>query len=255
MRNHTKREEAGIPLRCETPSSMQAMGEPLAFLGRRTLSKLYLMLHFGRMLSGSGGVRMDTVNPVVESETVYDYCGLEIHEHGDGDCLRKALSDTGKQVAPQTGGNERTADGLWMLDIPDYAALADRGSVFLVTDPDRNSLEEGFEAVRRTAARSPGVRVHRVYLDVCESSRINVRYMETLFARNLSNGAVSGDWLAIAAGERDQAAILDNQHDDRLRLTRLSPSYRRLLQEIALLSYGMGHKESGRLLRMADRRK
>lgn len=255
MQKRSKGGSDDNPLLCGTAGPTQDKGASLVFLGRRTLSKMYLMLHFGRMLSGMRSVRMDTVNPAVGEESVYDYCGLEIHEHPDGDCLRSALPETGMQSVELNNESGCRAEGLWMLDIPDYVQMTDPGSVFLVTDPDRNSLEEGFESVRRTAVHSPGIRVHRVYLDLCEASRINVRYMETLFTRNLPHGAVGGKWLAIAACERDQAAILDNQHDDRLRLSRLSSTYRQLLQEMAVLSCGMGYKESWRLLRMADHKK
>lgn len=253
------------------PNRVSAGAVPVVFLGRRTLSKLYLMLHFGRMLSAAGFVRLDTVNPGVADEAVYDYCGIEIHEHPDPDNLRLVQRQTDAvfmascrdqafsgQDAGQVAGQVGPAGAspiCWMLDLPDYVNNAACGQVYLVTDPDRNSLEEGFDAVRRTASWAPGVRVHRIYLDVCESSRIDVRYMETLFARNLSKDIVCGEWLAIAASERDQGAILDNQHDDRLRLSRLSPSYRRLLQELAALSHGLGGTASRKLLGMADRRK
>ncbi len=242
------------------PDELQDSVTPTVFLGRRTLSKLYLMLHYGRMLSMGGPVRLDTVNQGIAAKSVYDYCGIEVHEHPHAESLRLVMDRAGAPDMPYRP--DMAADGLagpmkgcHMLDLSDYGSCGTGGQIFLVTDPDRNSLEEGFDAVRRTASRSPGIRVHRVYLDVCESARIDVRYMETLFARNLSRDIVCGEWLAIAASERDQAAILDNQHDDRLRLSRLSPSYRRLLQALAVLSHDLGGAATRRLLAMADRRR
>jgi hypothetical protein len=105
---------AGLPAAVGTgpvPATGAACGvghdaarQPLVFLGRRTLSKLYLMLHLGRLMSLSGPVRLDTVNPQVSAETCYEHNGIDIHEHPD----RKACGGHCRW------NRKRKAGGCWM---------------------------------------------------------------------------------------------------------------------------------------------
>jgi hypothetical protein len=74
-----------------------------------------------------------------------------------------------------------------------------------------------------------------------------------MLMRHMAHAGHLGEWFALEAQERDQGAVLDNQHDDRLCLGRLSPSYHQLLRELAALLFGMSARESTRLLRTADR--
>lgn len=225
--------------------------QPLCFLGRRTLPKLYLMLHLGRMLSRIGPVRLDTVNPLVLAETCYDHNGVEIHEFPDAAGLRMSIEGMTSESSVAKGSE---ADGCrWLVDVAEPLRIPQDGRLVLVMDPDRNSMESGLSSLTATGQQSSRFRVHRVYLDLCESSRIGARYLEGLLARHFPPLAIQGEWYALTADERNQGAILDNQHEDTLRLNRLSPSYRALLLELAKTCFGLSPAEAAHCLRMADK--
>lgn len=243
---------------------------PVVFLGRRTLQKLYLMLHLGRMLQSTRSVRLDTVNPSVDKQTIYDYCGLEIHEYPDSESLRAELDTLGQN---DTENHHRTLDAdpvardngldpletrssIHMVDLPDLAVLPENSQCFLVTDSDRNSLDQAVASLQASgSASSARFLVHRIYLDIWEGARIGVRYLEEMISRKFPENAIAGEQLTLAADERNWAAIIDNQHDDRLRLSGLTTEYRRLLADVAAIGFRMPLKESGRQIRLADRRK
>lgn len=216
-----------------------AQHQPLCFLGRRTLSKLYLMLHLGRMLSQGDPVRLDTINPLVLAETCYDHNGIEIHEFPDAAGLMLNLAET-------TGSRR-------LVDLAEPWCVPQEGHLVLVVDPDRNSMEAGFTTLAECGRQSNRFSVHRVYLDLCEFSRIGVRYLEGVLARHFPPLAIQGEWYALNADERDHGVILDNQHEDTLRLNRLSPAYRALLLELAKTCFGLSAMEATRCLRMADK--
>ncbi len=243
---------------------------PVVFLGRRTLQKLYLVLHLGRMLQCARSVRLDTVNPSVDQQTIYDYCGLEIHEHPDSESLQTELEQLGQndvqseiqvpsvEISPQ--GNRLISMGtlspIHMVDLPDRAVLPKNSQCFLVTDSDRNSLDQAMAALQASRSASPAqFVVHRIYLDIWEGAHIGVRYLEEMISRNFPEKAIAGERLSLAADERNWAAIIDNQHDDRLRLSGLTTEYRRLLADVAAIGFRLPLKESVRQIRMADRRK
>ena len=220
----------------------------VVFLGRKTLQKLYLMLHLGRMLQCAHDVRLDTVNPSVDDQVIYDYCGLEIHEYPDSDALQSEL-DIGNQ----------TMDAkplIHLVDLSESAALPVNGHCFLVTDSDRNSLEDAVAAVQAIgSAVSSGFRIHRIYLDIFEGARVGIRYLEEMISRKLPHHVEPGELLALYVDERNGAAIIDNQHDDRLRLSGLTTEYRRVLADVAKIGFRLPVKESLRFIRLADRRK
>ncbi len=218
-----------------------AARQPLVFLGRRTLSKLYLMLHLGRLMSLSGPVRLDTVNPQVSAETCYEHNGIDIHEHPDEESLRRSLS-----LEPETEGRR-------MLDAAGAVSLPPHGRLVLVTDPDRNSVEGAMSAL--SGCGGSFCRVHRVYVDLCAETRVGVRVLEGMLLRSLPEQATPGQWYALEMDERDRGAMLNNQHEDTLRLNRLTPSYRALLAALARTCFGMTAIETARALRDADKRK
>lgn len=226
--------------------TMEAL--PLCFLGRRTLQKLYLMLHFGRMLRMRGPVRLDTINPAVTEETIYDYNGIEIHEHACVEAIHAVLAGGVKREEP---GN---LESRHLVDISHECELPVSGPLLLVMDPDRNSVETGMTMLAAIGEQAMGKPVHRVYLDLCASSRVGYRYLELLVSKNLPQAAVEGKWYAVEAEERNTGVILDNQHDDRLRLSRLSSSYHALLKGLAWTAFGIPFKESTRCIRQADKR-
>jgi hypothetical protein len=243
---------------------------PAVFLGRRTLQKLYLLLHLGRMLQGSHTVRLDTVNPSADILTIYDYCGLEIREYPDSETLQaelawlwrmapeggyhgKAAVNADLDSGPAGSGAKPTAH---LVDLPDKAALPEGSQCFLVTDTDRNSLEQAGSALLATGhAAHAKFSVHRIYLDIWEGSRIGIRYLEEMISRHFPANAMAGELLTLVADERNWAAIIDNQHDDRLRLSGLTQEYRRLLADLATIGFHVPMKESKKLIRLADRRK
>jgi hypothetical protein len=236
--------------------SFPPCGQQVCFLGRRTLSKLYLMLHFGRMLGQCGPVRLDTVNPLAQSERGYGYNGIDMHEHPDPFSLQQSVSDLWEKAV--LGEQEQACpdSGLPVWHFVDSAEGLDISSsckLVLVMDPDRNSVESGFAALSEMVVKNPELLVHRVYLDLQRYSRIGARYLEGMLMQHMAQAGHLGEWFALEAQERDQGAVLDNQHDDRLRLGRLSPSYHLLLKELAVLLFGLPARESTRLLRIADR--
>ena len=260
--------ELAEPLNCFGQAAIPA--SPVVFLGRRTLQKLYLMLHLGRMLQCTRPVRLDTVNPSVDKQTIYDYCGLEIHEHPDSESLQAELDTLGQNdmgnhhrtssAEPAVRDNGLTAMGIrspvHMVDLPDLAVLPENGQCFLVTDSDRNSLDQAVAALQASGSASPAqFLVHRIYLDIWEGARISVRYLEEMISRKFTANAMKGELLTLVADERNWASIIDNQHDDRLRLSGLTTEYRRLLADVAAIGFRMPLKESVRQIRLADRRK
>lgn len=262
----------------------------VVFLGRKTLQKLYLILHLGRMLQCAHDVRLDTVNPSVDDQTIYDYCGLEIHEYPDSEALQSELGildpvDINGQGKIPHGANEQDNSPLGakeqgnvpddrnpssdsgnhsmdakphihLVDLSESAVLPLKGHCFLVTDSDRNSLEDAVAAVQAIgSAASSGFLIHRIYLDIYEGARIGIRYLEEMISRKLPHHVEPGELLALYADERNGAAIIDNQHDDRLRLSGLTTEYRRVLADVAKIGFKLTVKESRRFIRLADRRK
>lgn len=255
--------------------AQQSGRTPHCFLGRRTLSKIYLMLHFGRMLTQHGTVRLDTVNRLISMETIYDHNGIEVHEYPDESQLQAALKESWHNTARGTASAtattamgqtsaivtadqdeetiHRSSPFYHLVDLEEAFPLPVDTDVLLVTDPDRNSMEKGFSLLSATGLLSERFRVHRIYLDVCEASRIGVRYLEGLLMRFLPPSASLGEWYALSMEENNQGAILDNQHEDMLRLGRLSSSYHALLKELAYSGYGISKALSTRCIRMADK--
>ncbi len=216
---------------------------PIVFLGRRTLQKLYFLLHLGRMLQVGGLVRLDTVNPSVEEETLYDYCGLEICEYPNVETLLEA-------------GTARKSGAVYhLLDVPEGVPIQENGQLFLITDADRVSVEHAMDALQTVGRLSGRVRAHRIFLDICDGSRISVRYLEGLLMKKTPYNVEFGELFALCADERSWAAILENQHDDRLRLSTLGSGYARLLAGVAEIAFGLGTRESFRRIRLADRRR
>ncbi len=220
-----------------------ALNTTAVFLGRRTLSKLYLLLHLGRMLQVGGSVRLETINSSVDERTLYDYCGLEICEYPTAE----ALMDGIRQERPNAEYS--------LVDVPDGMQIEDDGECFLVTDSDRVSVEHALEAVRSAGRLSGPFHVHRVFLDICDGSRISVRYLEEMITRKFPLNAQIGELFALGADERDRATMLENQHDDRLRLGTLGSGYRRLLAGLAETAFKVDLRESQRRMKQADRRK
>lgn len=243
---------------------------PVVFLGRRTLQKLYLMLHLGRMLQSTRSVRLDTVNPSVDVLTICDYCGLELREYPDSETLQEELARLGlmypeglnQENAAGSADRESGSDvpgirpSIHLVDLPDKAMLPEGGQCFLVMDSDRDSLEQAGTALQASRCdESAKFRVHRIYLDIWEGARIGVRYLEEKILRSFPPNAMAGELLTLGADDRNWAAIIDNQHDDRLRLSGLTSEYRRLLAEVAAIGFRIPLKESIRQIRLADRRK
>jgi hypothetical protein len=214
------------------------------------------------------------VNSSVDILTIYDYCGLEIHEHPDSEALMTELEKFG-QIGPKVSNRENAADGssetscrenglgmpgirptIHLVDLSDKVVLSEGGQCFLVTDSDRNSLEQAGTALQ---ASGPDERarflIHRVYMDMWEGSRVGVRYLEDKILRDFPPNAMAGELLTLGADERNWAAIIDNQHDDRLRLSGLTSEYRRLLADVASIGFRIPVKESMRQIRLADGRK
>lgn len=242
------------------PSDLAAVGQepPVCFLGRRTLSKLYLMLHLGRMLGAAGLVRMDTVNPNASEEMAYTYNGIEMREHPNPAQLLESVSQIrhgeGGMAEDRTGQARESTPRWHFIDMAENMALPSMNRLVLVLDPDRNSLETGLATLAEMVGREPDLLIHRVYLDLLRTSRVGAAYMEGMLKRHVSQGGRLGEWFALEAHEQDQGAILDNQHDDRLCLGRLSSSYKLLLKELAMLLFGLPAGECARLMRAVNRK-
>lgn len=267
-------------------STKASLQKPLFFVGRQSLSKLYLVLHFGRMLSGMGKVGFVTVNPDAQEETIYDYCGIEVRElplarfviseagsfcHSDEDnaCftpgtegksspgLQEGRLKTSDSLSPHNKDYEKNRSGnecFRIVNLPDSTGVPDNSNVLMVTDPDRNSLEEGILSIRELAKLSSKFILHRIYLDVCDNTRVDVRYLEAKIFKELPVNAILGSWYALMHDEKNMGAIYDNQHDDTLRLLPLSSSYHKLLASLAYSIYGIPIKQCYKLIRSSDKR-
>jgi hypothetical protein len=236
------------------------------------------MLHLGRMLQSTRAVRLDTVNPSVDVLTICDYCGMELREYPDSETLQAELArlgrmdpegltqeNAGRNASENTAGPADRESGrdvpgihpsILLVDLPDKAMLPEGGQCFLVTDSDRNSLEQAETALQASGCEAAArFLVHRIYLDIWEGARVGVRYLEEKLLRSFPPNAMAGELLTLGADDRNWASIIDNQHDDRLRLSGLTSEYRRLLADVAAIGFRIPLKESIRQIRLADRRK
>ena len=183
----------------------------IVFLGFPSESKKILLMSMARILSVGHTVKIFTSCRYDYDESrrdVYDFCGIEIHNFGDGDSLKQVLESNPCDYA--------LIDTYLALDAGHDVKLAS------LLQAERSSFEQTAEQTRVLLKQYPFTDICLIFYDVHEYCRISPKFLEKLYHRRIPDSVNVTRSFALYFEEQNAAALLECLFEERLVIKRFS---------------------------------
>ncbi len=216
----------------------------IVFLGSYSENKKILLLSMAKVLSLEHSVKIFSTHRYDYDEgysDVYDFCGTEIHHFDTENRL--------KQVMESNPCDYALIDTHLALNAGHDIKLAS------LLKAERSSFEETVEQTRALLEQYPYTDIHLIYYDVPEYSRVNGKFLETLYCRRINDSVNLTKNYTIYFEEENAAAFLESLYEERLTLKRFTPVWKMQLLNILSDLTGIELKQLKEYLKKSERMK
>ncbi len=214
----------------------------IAFLGTSTEAKRFFILTMAKILMAHHRTRIFSTVPYHYgdiTDTVYDYCGVEIHQFNKEEGLDQALKP----------------EDYNLLDLEEYLPLAEGFQAVALCEPSRHYLEQCVKLAGAFSWVHPTLEIKIIYLNLLEFSKVNKRYLDLFWERSVPSFTKLEESYPLYFEESNQAAMLETQFSDRLLIKTLTPSYKAALRELIQRLFQLDAKVIKSLIKKAERMK